>query len=82
MSRYGIISVFVWSFRMGSLEDRIAAYADTTANLIAQLTELTELREQVRKAQLSARDHGEPKKQRPVSANRRAPRRVLGYSAA
>jgi hypothetical protein len=34
---------------------RLAAITDATANLIAQLRELDELREQVRKAELSAR---------------------------
>jgi hypothetical protein len=38
---------------MGSLQERIAAYADASANLLALLTELDELRERVRKAQLS-----------------------------
>jgi hypothetical protein len=40
---------------MSSLLQRIAAVADTTANLIAQLTELNRLRDRVRKTQLSAR---------------------------
>jgi hypothetical protein len=35
---------------MSSLQRRIAAITDTTANLIIQLRELDELREQVRKA--------------------------------
>jgi hypothetical protein len=43
---------------MSSLQRRIAAVTDTTANLIAQLRELDRLREQVRKAQLSARNDG------------------------
>ena len=38
---------------MGSLQERIAACANASANLLAQLTELDELREQVRKAELS-----------------------------
>jgi hypothetical protein len=41
---------------MGSLRERIAAYADASANLITQLNELDELREQVSQAQLSSRD--------------------------
>ena len=40
---------------MSSLQRRIAAVTDTTANLIAQLRELDRLREQVRKALRSAR---------------------------
>jgi len=40
---------------MSSLQRRLAAVAGTTANLIAQLRELDRLREQVRKAALSAR---------------------------
>jgi hypothetical protein len=40
---------------------RLTAITDATANLVAQLRELNELREQVRKAELSAR------KSRPIS---------------
>jgi hypothetical protein len=40
---------------------RLAAITDAMANLIAQLRELNELREQVRKAELSAR------RSRPIS---------------
>jgi hypothetical protein len=40
---------------MGFLQQRLAAVTDVTANLIAQLSELNELRERLRKAQLSAR---------------------------
>ena len=36
-------------------QQRLAAVTDATANLIVQLSELNELREQVRKAQLSVR---------------------------
>jgi hypothetical protein len=39
---------------MGSFEQRIAAYAAVSANLLTQMNELEELRERVRKAQLSA----------------------------
>ena len=35
---------------MGTLQERIAAYADASANLLIQLIELDKLREQVRKA--------------------------------
>ena len=35
---------------MDSLQKRIAAYADASANLLAQLYELDELRERVKKA--------------------------------
>jgi hypothetical protein len=48
---------------MSSLQRRIAAVTDTTANLIAQLRELDRLREQVRKALLSARKSPQPKRQ-------------------
>jgi hypothetical protein len=54
---------------MGTLQERIAAYADASANLLIQLIELDELREQVRKAQLSL---VVPKQlKRPASINRR-----------
>jgi hypothetical protein len=45
---------------MSSLQRRIAAVTDTTANLITQLRELDQLREQVRKALLSARELPQP----------------------
>ena len=54
---------------MGTLKERIAAYADASANLLIQLIELDKLREQVRKAQLSP---ATPKPlKRPASVNRR-----------
>jgi hypothetical protein len=40
---------------MGLLRERIDAYADASVNLIVQLNELDELREQVRLARLSPR---------------------------
>jgi hypothetical protein len=55
---------------MGSLQERIAATADAFAYLIIQLNELEELRERVRKAQLSTTMPKPPKK-RPASINRR-----------
>jgi hypothetical protein len=39
---------------MSLLEQRLAAVTENAANLIAQLRELHDLREQIRKAQLSA----------------------------
>jgi hypothetical protein len=39
---------------MSSIKQRIAAYAAACANLVTQMNELDELRERVRKAQLSA----------------------------
>jgi hypothetical protein len=47
---------------MNSLQRRIATLSDTTANLVAQLRELDRLREQVRKALLSARKSPQPKR--------------------
>ena len=58
---------------MSSLQERIAAYAHMSANLLTQLNELDELRERVRKAQLSF-TMPKPLKQRPISVNRRPPR--------
>jgi len=60
---------------MGSLQERIIAYADVCTNLLAQLNELAELHEQVRKAQLSPAMR-KPLKQKPASVSRRvlAPR--------
>jgi hypothetical protein len=37
---------------MSDLQDRLTAVTESAANLVAQLTELNDLREQVRKAQL------------------------------
>ena len=56
---------------MGSFEQRIAAYAAVSANLITLLKELDQLRELVREAQLSRVRPKRPK-QRPASVNRRA----------
>jgi hypothetical protein len=53
---------------MSSLQRRIAAVTDTTANLIAQLRELDRLREQVRKALLSAQKSPQPKRRNGSSA--------------
>ncbi len=39
---------------MSSIKQRLAAYAAVSANLLTQMNELVELRERVRKAQLSA----------------------------
>lgn len=55
---------------MDSLQERIVAYANASANLLAQLNELNELREKVSKAQLSAA-MSEPRKQRSASVERR-----------
>lgn len=55
---------------MDSLRDRIVAYANASADLLAQLIELDELRELVRKAQLSPALPKQPK-QRTASVNRR-----------
>jgi flagellar biosynthesis/type III secretory pathway chaperone len=60
---------------MGSLRERITAFADASANLLAQLNELDELRERVRKAQRSTRPTQATKKvrqhDRRILANRR-----------
>ncbi len=59
---------------MSSLQRRLAAVADTTANLIAQLRELDRLREQVRKALLPAPKSPQPKRR---SGNGAIPRSHL-----
>ena len=51
---------------------RLAALTDATANLKAQLRELNELREQVRKAELSAR-RSRPISQRKITFNSERP---------
>jgi DNA/RNA endonuclease G (NUC1) len=52
---------------MSPLEQRIAAVIDSTANLIAQLRELDELREQVRKALAVSQESATNKEQRQMS---------------
>jgi hypothetical protein len=59
--------------QMSSLQRRIAAVTDTTANLIAQLRELDRLREQVRKALLSAQKSPQPKRRNEPALGRREP---------
>jgi len=51
---------------------RLGTITETTANLIAQLQELNELREQVRKAELSAW-RPRPKERKKITFNRNAP---------
>jgi hypothetical protein len=41
-----------WGRQMSTLQERLAAITDTTANLKAQFRELDRLREHVRKAEL------------------------------
>jgi len=43
---------FSWGSQMSTLQERLAAITDTTANLKAQFRELDRLREHVRKAEL------------------------------
>jgi len=62
---------------MGSLQERIAAYANPSANLLTQLKELDEPREQVKKLSTAT---SKPLKQRPANFCRRALRN-LGKSA-
>jgi hypothetical protein len=52
---------------MGSLQERIAAYANASANLLTQLKELDELREQVKKAKKLSTATPKLVKQRPAS---------------
>ena len=65
---------------MGSLQERIAAYANPSANLLTQLKELDELREQVKKAKKLSTATPKPQMQRPANFCRRALRN-LGKSA-
>ena len=68
----GIFSFLVCrSFRMGSLQERIAALTAASANLLTQLNELDELRERVRKAQLLAHCGRKPLDRRPARVSRR-----------
>ena len=61
--------------QMGSLEERIAAYANACAKLITQLKELDDLRERVKKAKELYNAVPRLLKQRPASSDRRAPAR-------
>jgi hypothetical protein len=60
---------------MSLLRERLAAHVTVIANLITQMNELDELRERVRKAQLSP-TMPKPFKQGPASVTRRASRRL------
>jgi hypothetical protein len=53
---------------MSSLE-RIAAYANTSADLLAQLKELVELRERLKKAEKLSTATPEPMKQKPAGSH-------------
>ena len=64
---------------MGSLEERIAAYADASAKLIAQLRELDNLRERVERAKELYNAIPKSLKQRPASSDRRAPTRRANW---
>ena len=57
---------------MGSLQERLAAYANASANLLTQLKELDELREQVKKAKKLFTATPKPLRQRPANFCRRA----------
>jgi hypothetical protein len=64
---------------MGSLRERIAAYANASAQLLVQLEELDRLREQVRQAQLSPRDaHATERSQHQRRARERNATAVTG----
>ena len=58
---------------MRSLQQRIAAVTNMRANLIARLRELDRLREEVRKAQSSARGLRRPKRRNGEGAIPRSP---------
>jgi len=49
------VVALVWESRMSTLQRRLSVVNDTITNLNAQIYELNRLRDQVRKAQLSAR---------------------------
>jgi hypothetical protein len=57
---------------MGSLQERIAAYANTSANLLTELKELDKLRELITKAKKLSAARPIPLKQKPASFCRRA----------
>jgi hypothetical protein len=45
---------------MRSFQENLSIFTDNTTNLLIQISELNELREQLRKAQLSARRSQQP----------------------
>jgi hypothetical protein len=69
----GVATPKFWGVLMSTLK-RLAALTHTTANLIVQLRELNELREQVRKAELSARS-SRPISRRKITFNNERRRR-------
>jgi hypothetical protein len=65
---------------MSPLQQRIAAISTNTANLIAQLSELDQLREQVRKATQLKRPVSQLKRRNGTTATSRAPLRSIDRS--
>ena len=64
---------------MGSLKERIAAYANASAKLIAQLKELDNLREQVKRAKKLYNAIPKSLKQRSTSSSRRTSTRRANW---
>jgi hypothetical protein len=57
---------------VGSLQERITAYANASASLLAQLKELDELRSRIKKAKKLSNATPKPLKQKPACLYRRA----------
>jgi hypothetical protein len=57
---------------MRAFQEKISIFTDNTANLLIQISELNELREQLRKAQLSARRSQPPMRRKRTRIERSA----------
>ena len=54
---------------MRSFQENLSIFTDNTTNLLIQISELNELREQLRKAQLSARRSQQPMRRKEGDLN-------------
>jgi len=57
---------------MRSFQENLSIFTDNTTNLLIQISELNELREQLRKAQLSARRWQQPMRRKRTRTERSA----------
>jgi hypothetical protein len=57
---------------MRSFQENLLIFTDNTANLLIRISELNELREQLRKAQLSARRSQQPMRRKRTRIERSA----------
>jgi hypothetical protein len=59
-------------YKMRSFQENLLIFTDNTTNLLIKISELNELREQLRKAQLSARRSQQPMRRKRARIERSA----------